>query len=416
MKTEKAKVKWRGELIPLNLKQTLHIALHHMAHPTADYHDVHRWHLDRGWKGIAYNYWIGFDGTIWECRGLNEGGGVSGKNSYIISIGFQGDYDKYNKVMPDTQYKAGVECIKYLVSKLNIGEIDGHKRWDSTSCPGRYFTLEKMKGEIEMSWEQRNKEFVKKFQSATGLVVDGKAGEKTFTMFEAVKPLLSDFVNQEDNYPSYEVKQLNGIKYVEIGPLSLGSELVYDNANNLAKKYPNFTGGMFSDGNPNWPTKGRLFCLLAIDGKKIFTTQTYDKKPKGTLVIYNDGNVQVNTVRDLASVAGTKLVIQGFNLDYEKNGSRTMNESILNEGWLSDVYRYTTRSAIGYNPSKKKIIIAHITGTANELRLAMRKLGSVDSDNNTIGIGMDGGSMDALVVNGKVIVNGGGWLRHIITF
>jgi len=212
--------------------------------------------------------------------------------------------------------------------------------------------------------------------------------------------------------PVHEVNN----KVVEIDPLSLGSELVYDNANNLAKKYPNFTGGMFSDGNPNWPTKGRLFCLLAIDGKKIFTTQTYDKKPKGTLVIYNDGNVQVNTVRDLASVAGTKLVIQGFNLDYEKNGSRTMNESILNEGWLSDVYRYTTRSAIGYNPSKKKIIIAHITGTANELRLAMRKLGSVDSDNNTIGIGMDGGSMDALVVNGKVIVNGGGWLRHIITF
>jgi hypothetical protein len=205
----------------------------------------------------------------------------------------------------------------------------------------------------------------------------------------------------------------DGIKYVEVDPLDLNSQLVNSTASTLAKTYPNFTGGMFNDKNPNWPADGRLFCLLAVNGKRIFTTQSYDKKAKGTLVVYDDGKVQVATVRDLLTVKGTKLVIQGFNLNYEANGSRSMDDSILAEGWLSDVYRETTRSAIGYNPAKEKLIIAHITGTANDLRLAMRKLGCI-FNGDTYGIGLDAGSVDCFAVNGEVVVNGSA--RHILTF
>ena len=213
----------------------------------------------------------------------------------------------------------------------------------------------------------------------------------------------------------YELQTKDNIKYVEIEPLDLGSQLVRDTAENLVKQYPNFTGGMFNDGNKSWPVLGRLYCLLAVDGQRIFSPYSYDTKAKGTLVIYNDGRVQVATVRDIADISGTKLIIQGWNLNYEVNGSKRMNDSILAEGWLADVYRRTTRSAIGYNPIKKKLIDAHIVGTANDLRLAMRKLGCI-VNGDTYGIGKDAGSYDALAVNGQVVVNGGATLRHILTF
>ena len=34
------------------------------------------WHINKGWVAIGYNYWIGFDGKVYEGRGLNKGAGV----------------------------------------------------------------------------------------------------------------------------------------------------------------------------------------------------------------------------------------------------------------------------------------------------------------------------------------------------
>jgi len=222
-----------------------------------------------------------------------------------------------------------------------------------------------------------------------------------------------DTFKEQEAINGYEVYIKDNIKYVEIDPLKLNSQLVRDTAENLVKQYPNFTGGMFNDGSSYWPADGRLYCLFAVNGQRIFTPQRYDDKAKGTLVIYDDGRVQVATVRDIADVSGTKLIIQGFNLNYEANGSRSINDSILAEGWKSDVYRHTTRSAIGYNPTKDKLVIAHLTGTANDLRKVMRSLGCI-VNKDTYGIGMDAGSVDVFCVNGEVVVDGNA--RHILTF
>lgn len=146
IKIIKKEFTWVRPLKPLDLKKVTGIAIHHMAHPTAGLDTIHQWHLDNGWAGFAYNYWIDYEGNIYKCRGLNKGGGLYDPlNKTILSIGFQGDYNK-SKIMPKAQYNAGVELIRYLKQLIpTIQTVNGHKHWqDNTSCPGEYYPLSEM--------------------------------------------------------------------------------------------------------------------------------------------------------------------------------------------------------------------------------------------------------------------------------
>ena len=140
-----------SKLSPINPSQIDSIAIHHMDHLTAGINEVCSWHMDepdKKWSWIGYSYWIGFDGTIYECRGIKYlAAGVKDNNGHIVSIGFQGKYSQ-NNTMPEAQYKAGVELIKYLKTQLvNVKTIAGHKNWNDTSCPGDFFPLTKMIGD-----------------------------------------------------------------------------------------------------------------------------------------------------------------------------------------------------------------------------------------------------------------------------
>lgn len=130
----------------LNLAKVDSIALHHMAHPTADVKTVESWHINQGWRALGYNFWVGFDGTVYEGRGFKLGAGVENQNGHIISIGFQGDYHSKDVKMPDAQFNAGVDIIKYVLENVpSIKKIGGHGDFMATSCPGKYFPLEEMK-------------------------------------------------------------------------------------------------------------------------------------------------------------------------------------------------------------------------------------------------------------------------------
>ena len=130
----------------LNLSKVDSIALHHMAHPTADVKTVEGWHINQGWRAIGYNFWVGFDGTVYEGRGFKLGAGVENQNGHIISIGFQGDYHSKSVKMPDAQFNAGVDIIKYVMEKVpTVKKIGGHGEFMATACPGKYFPLEEMK-------------------------------------------------------------------------------------------------------------------------------------------------------------------------------------------------------------------------------------------------------------------------------
>lgn len=176
---------WRVDpsVDPLNKSEVDSIALHHMAHPTADIWEIEKWHLERDngtWKGFAYNWWVGFDGSIYEGRGVNEGAGVLNENGHIVSIGFQGDYDGLTKVMPYAQFKSGLEVIQMVKGLFpNIKYVDGHNHWQNTSCPGKYFPLNKFidsQNPINIGGSAMT---VIDFQTKYGLVADGIVGPIT---------------------------------------------------------------------------------------------------------------------------------------------------------------------------------------------------------------------------------------------
>lgn len=100
--------------------------------------------INMGYSMIGYNYYIRKDGSLWEGRPVQAiGANCYGQNSSSIGVCFEGDYDK-DKEIPGAQFKAGVELIKHLMSKYKIREVNGHKSYYNTSCPGRYFPLEEL--------------------------------------------------------------------------------------------------------------------------------------------------------------------------------------------------------------------------------------------------------------------------------
>ena len=136
-------------LIPYKIEEIIGIALHHMKHSTADAQEVNKWHKNKGWFGIGYNWFIQKDGKIIKCRGFNRSAAVENYNKTTISIGFQGNYN-FDQ-MPNAQFKAGVKLIQWLRSQLpNLKVIHGHKYWNNTACPGKNFLLEKM---VEEGWK-----------------------------------------------------------------------------------------------------------------------------------------------------------------------------------------------------------------------------------------------------------------------
>ena len=47
---------------------TSEIILHHAEASRASVEDVNSWHIERGWAGIGYHYYVRKDGTIWRGR------------------------------------------------------------------------------------------------------------------------------------------------------------------------------------------------------------------------------------------------------------------------------------------------------------------------------------------------------------
>src|SRR5690625_4575144 len=150
VKINKPNLAFRGSLTPINKSRIDKIVQHHMYHKSWHIKDVHNFHKNsNGWAGIGYNYWIDFDGNIYEGRGMNVGAHVGGHNSHTIGVGYQGDFT--SQKMTDAQLRAGIELNKWLIGQLpNVSKNDiiGHKDLASTTCPGPNFRMSELKSGV----------------------------------------------------------------------------------------------------------------------------------------------------------------------------------------------------------------------------------------------------------------------------
>ena len=123
-------------------KTTTDLVLHHAESENATVEDIHQWHLERGWLGIGYHYYIRGDGSVWRGRPEDTvGAQAKGANEFSIGICFEGNYQKDTE-MPAAQLEAGKELIGDIKSRYAGIAVHRHLHYDDTDCPGRYFPYE----------------------------------------------------------------------------------------------------------------------------------------------------------------------------------------------------------------------------------------------------------------------------------
>ncbi|PGT89231.1 peptidoglycan recognition family protein [Bacillus sp. AFS040349] len=129
------------------LKRVNKIIVHHPAHPTWDINDIHKSHQGKGWNGIGYNYFVTKDGRAQLGRGHNVGAHCKGNsmNDKSLGVSFQGNFEIEHPT--EAQYRKGAELIAQLIKEesLTINDVDPHKKYDATVCPGKNFDLGKLK-------------------------------------------------------------------------------------------------------------------------------------------------------------------------------------------------------------------------------------------------------------------------------
>lgn len=136
MQINEVNYKWSGSLTKRT--KTEMIVLHHAAAKSCSAEKVHQWHLNNGWSGIGYHYFIRKDGQIYRGRPENVvGAHATNYNSKSIGICFEGDFTVEN--VPKAQLEAGKELVAYLKDKYKITNVKGHKDLMATSCPGKNF-------------------------------------------------------------------------------------------------------------------------------------------------------------------------------------------------------------------------------------------------------------------------------------
>ena len=141
--------KWNGNLDLRNKPNSL--VLHHIeaSRPgqTIPVTDLHQWHLNNGWTGIGYHFYITKDGRIYRGRPEEAiGAHAQGRNTNTLGIAVEGKYQIED--MPEIQRASVIKLGQYLRQKYKISEVLGHRDVNSTDCPGKNYPFTTIKNEI----------------------------------------------------------------------------------------------------------------------------------------------------------------------------------------------------------------------------------------------------------------------------
>lgn len=134
-------LKFTGPFTPRSKTDT--IVLHHAAAKSCTVEDVHRWHLNNGWLGIGYHYFVSKLGGVYRGRPEDAmGAHSSGHNDHTIGICAEGDFEQ--ETMPDVQKRAIIELVRWIVSRYPNIAIKKHKDLNATLCPGKNYPFDEI--------------------------------------------------------------------------------------------------------------------------------------------------------------------------------------------------------------------------------------------------------------------------------
>ena len=111
---------WNGKLSTRS--KTSRIILHHAESSSCTADDIHQWHLDRGWSGIVYHFFVRKDGLIYLGRQeKTDGAQANGAKSDRIGISAEGKYMTETK--PDAQKQITIIHLMKLLLQLKVHQF-----------------------------------------------------------------------------------------------------------------------------------------------------------------------------------------------------------------------------------------------------------------------------------------------------
>lgn len=121
-----------------------YIVVHHTESENTTINDIHQWHINNGFGGIGYNFYIRKDGTIYKGRDVNkQGAHCIGKNNDSIGIALEGNF---NITQPTNEQIVSLLRVSLMLLDLyGTDELYVHKDFNSTDCPGKNFPYEMYK-------------------------------------------------------------------------------------------------------------------------------------------------------------------------------------------------------------------------------------------------------------------------------
>ncbi|MET7040288.1 N-acetylmuramoyl-L-alanine amidase [Clostridium botulinum] len=152
-------LKFRGLTYDNNPKM---IILHHAEASSCKVEDIHSWHLNNGWSGCGYHYFIKKDGAIYKGRPDNViGAHCLSYNGVSIGVCMEGRFNVEG--MGGVQYNSLKELTCYLQNKYNLNKIYGHRELNQTDCPGKNFPLHRIKKECLGGTSINNNKIIKSY-------------------------------------------------------------------------------------------------------------------------------------------------------------------------------------------------------------------------------------------------------------
>lgn len=167
------------------IKNVDYLIVHHTAATrdlTVD--EIHQEHLNNGWSGIGYHFYIRKDGKIYRGRPeKNSGAHCENYNSISLGICLSGNFEVEQPT--DNQLKSLTELLRYLRKKYDNFKLVGHKDLNATACPGKYLYSRLLSVDANA-----NEEYVKVFMSNNKLSVVLENGDKFTHSFTNKNELL----------------------------------------------------------------------------------------------------------------------------------------------------------------------------------------------------------------------------------
>lgn len=133
------------------------IVLHHSESTGTSVEEINRWHLERGWTGIGYLYYIRKDGRIY--RGRPEwavGAHAQGVNGHSVGVCCEGRY--MTETMPEAQLAALCRLVRELLNKYPGATLKRHRDVGSTDCPGDNFPWQEVNVRVYSKTEAKKEE------------------------------------------------------------------------------------------------------------------------------------------------------------------------------------------------------------------------------------------------------------------